>query len=71
LIWAWLIKFVEVDERGIITIPALEAVLSEKTVLVTFAYANSEVGTVQPVLRLVRRIRKFEEVNGKGNKSTS
>jgi cysteine desulfurase len=59
------IKFVEVDERGIITIPALEAVLSEKTVLVTFAYANSEVGTVQPVLRLVRRIRKHEEAMGK------
>ncbi len=59
------IKFVEVDERGIITIPALEAVLSEKTVLVTFAYANSEVGTVQPVLRLVRRIRKYEETMGK------
>ncbi|KXK00347.1 MAG: Cysteine desulfurase [Parcubacteria bacterium OLB19] len=58
------VKFVEVDEEGIITIPALEAVLSEKTVLVTFAYANSEVGTVQPVLRLVRRIRKFEEVKG-------
>lgn len=59
------IKFVEIDERGIITIPALEAVLSEKTVLVTFAYANSEVGTVQPVLRLVRRIRKYEETMGK------
>lgn len=59
------VKFIEIDERGIITIPALEAVLSEKTVLVTFAYANSEVGTVQPVLRLVRRIRKFEEVKGK------
>ena len=59
------VKYVEVDERGIITIPALEAVLSEKTVLVTFAYANSEVGTVQSVLRLVRRIRKYEETTGK------
>ncbi len=59
------VKFIEIDERGIITIPALEAVLSEKTALVTFAYANSEVGTVQPVLRLVRRIRKYEETTGK------
>ncbi|MBP9836866.1 MAG: cysteine desulfurase [Candidatus Pacebacteria bacterium] len=59
------VKFVEVDERGIITIPALEAVLSPKTVMVTFAYANSEVGTVQPVLRLVRRVRKYEETTGR------
>jgi len=55
------VKLVEVDSEGIIKIPALRAVLSEKTVLVSFAYANSEVGTVQPVLRLVREIRKFEK----------
>ena len=60
------VKFVEVDERGVITVPALETVLSPKTVLVTFAYANSEVGTVQTVLRLVRHIRKYEAaVSGK------
>jgi len=55
------VKYVEIDREGIIGVPALRAVLSEKTVLVSFAYANSEVGTVQPVLRLVREIRKFEK----------
>ena len=55
------IKYVEVDERGIITVSALEKVLTSKTVLVTFAYANSEIGTVQPVLRLSRVIRKYEK----------
>ena len=56
------VKLVAVDEGGIINLPSLEAVLSPRTVLVTFAYANSEVGTVQPVLRLVRQIRKYEAV---------
>ena len=59
------IEYVEVDYQGLITVPAIEKVLTTKTVLVTFAYANSEVGTVQPVLRLVRSIRKFEKEIGR------
>ncbi len=55
------VKFVEVDNEGKISVGALEAALSEKTVLVTFAYANSEVGTVQSVGRLVRVVRSFEK----------
>lgn len=58
------VRVVDVDEEGKITIPALEAALSPKTVLVTFAYANSEIGVVQPVSRLVRVIRQYERTNG-------
>ena len=58
------IRTVAVNEEGLITIPALEAVLSPKTVLVTFAYANSEVGAVQPVSRLTRVIRKYQKEQG-------
>lgn len=58
--WGVVVKYVEVDTRGLIKIPSLQAALSEKTVLVTFAYANSEVGAVQPVLKLVRQVRRWE-----------
>lgn len=58
------IRTVAVDEEGLITISALEAVLSPKTVLVTFAYANSEVGVVQPVSRITRTIRKYQKEQG-------
>lgn len=58
------IRFVAVDSEGKITVPALEAVLTSKTVLVTFAYANSEVGVIQPVSRLARTIRQSEKKNG-------
>ena len=57
------VRFVEVDEEGKITVAALEKVLSPKTVLVTFAYANSEVGVVQSVSRLVRTVRQFEKTH--------
>ncbi len=58
------IRFAAVDSEGKITVPALEAVLSAKTVLVTFAYANSEVGVVQSVSRLARTIRQSQKKNG-------
>ena len=58
------IRTVKVTEAGIITVAALESVLSPKTVLVTFAYANSEVGVVQPVTKLTRAIRKYQKEQG-------
>jgi cysteine desulfurase len=62
------VRFVEVDDEGKITVAALEKVLSSKTVLVTFAYANSEVGVVQNVSRLVRTVRQFEKTYTHGRK---
>jgi cysteine desulfurase len=53
------IKFVAVDSVGLINHSALQEILSTKTALVTFAYANSEIGTIQPVSRLVRVVRNF------------
>lgn len=53
------VNFIEVDSEGKITLPALNAALTPKTVLVTFAYANSEIGVIQPVHRLVRELRRF------------
>lgn len=58
-----IVKLLEVNAEGKIQVPALEKLLSTKTVLVTFAYANSEVGVVQSVARLARVIRKFEKEN--------
>jgi cysteine desulfurase len=57
------VKFVEVDKEGKISVLALESVLSLKTVLTTFAYANSEIGAVQSVSRLMRVVRRFEKEN--------
>lgn len=57
------LKFLEVNEGGKIKVDSLEKILTPKTTLVTFAYANSEVGVVQSVSRLARVIRKFEKEN--------
>ncbi len=55
------VRTVPVDIHGLIIPEALEAVLSPKTVLVTFAYANSEVGAVQMVSKLTRVIKKYQK----------
>ncbi len=58
------VKFVEVDEAGLILKTSLLSTLSKDTVLVALAYANSEIGTIQPVLRLVKQIKEHAKSAG-------
>jgi Cysteine sulfinate desulfinase/cysteine desulfurase and related enzymes len=46
------VTFVEVDETGLVTPDALAAALRTDTALVSIAYANNEIGTVQPIAEL-------------------
>lgn len=55
------IKYIEVNEHGVVTVPALEAKLTDKTVLISFAYINSEIGTIQPLHKIKKTIRAAEE----------
>lgn len=61
--WGVVVKVVVVDGEGKISPSALRAQLSSKTVLCTFAYANSEVGVVQKVHALARELRTFERTH--------
>ncbi len=58
------VKYVAVDEYGRIDTNDLQALLNERTRLVTFAYGNSEIGTVQPVKRITRHVKKFNTEHG-------
>lgn len=55
---------VPVDADGCIDHASFEALLSKKTVLVTCAYANSEIGVVQDVKRITRAVRKCRIEHG-------
>jgi cysteine desulfurase len=52
---------IPVDDEGIIDEAAFTQALNPKTVLVTFAYANSEIGVVQDVKRLTRAVRLYRK----------
>jgi cysteine desulfurase len=64
---AWLgthggiIKIAPVDRTGAIDVKAFEKLLSPKTILVSVAMVNHEVGTLQPLREMVRVVRKFEK----------
>lgn len=59
--WGVQTRYLEVDEEGLILPQSLEALVSPKTVLVTFAYVNSEIGTIQHVGKLARMVRVLEK----------
>lgn len=56
-----IVKYVDVNEEGFVEVTSLKTSLSLKTVLVSFAYANSEIGVVQQVGKLARVVRSFEK----------
>ncbi len=57
------IRYVDVDNEGSIEVKHLELLLSPRTALVTFAYLNSEIGVVQEVKRITRRIRAYNALH--------
>lgn len=56
--------FAPVDERGVVKLEALQTVLTEKTILFSVAYANSEIGTVQKVRAIKKTFEAAEKKFG-------
>ena len=54
------VTYASVNEDGLVDLTSFRKALSKKTVLVTFAYANSEIGVIQPVQKITRAVRVYE-----------
>jgi len=57
------VRYVKVDETGKIAIAHLKELLSPQTVLVAVAYANSEIGTIQPLHAIKKALAESEQKN--------
>lgn len=55
--WGVVVKQIPVDSEGLIKMHEFERLLSEKTVLVSIAYAGSELGVVQDVKKMTHIVR--------------
>jgi cysteine desulfurase len=55
------VKYVPVDENGLVRLTVLQEMLSAKTVLFSVAYANSEVGVVQKVHAIKKALDAAEQ----------
>ena len=53
---------VGVDRYGRVDPDELDAAITDRTTLVSVMYANNEVGTIQPVARIVERVRRHKGV---------
>ncbi len=58
--------FVKIDSAGLVDLSDLEAKLSSKTLLVSVMYANNEIGTIEPIIKISKIIKKFRKDNGTG-----
>jgi cysteine desulfurase len=60
------VTYVKPNEEGIIMASEIEKFLNDKTILVSVMYANNEIGTIQPIKEIARRI-KLWKINKKRN----
>jgi cysteine desulfurase len=58
------VSFVQPNEGGIISADTIQNLLRPETVFVSVGWANSEIGTVQPIAAISRTISDFEESVG-------
>ncbi len=49
---------VPVDSQGIVDLEALEGLISKETVVTSIMYANSEIGTIEPIKEIARMVHE-------------
>lgn len=57
------VVFLDVDERGIVDVNALERMLSEDTQLVSIMAVNNEIGSIQPIEKIGQLIHEYNQRN--------
>ena len=55
----WKITYLKVDASGLVDLKDLERKINSKVVLISIIYANHEIGTVQPVIKISKIIKDF------------
>lgn len=55
---------ISVGEHGVLDVNDLKEKLSDKTVLITTAYVNSEIGSIAPVRQVVRAVAAYNKEQG-------
>jgi cysteine desulfurase len=59
-----IVKYVSVDFEGFVSLPELQSLVSDKTVLFSVAYANSEIGVVQKTHAIKKTLTAAEKKFG-------
>lgn len=57
------IKYAKIDKAGLVDLNHLAGLLNKTTRLVTVSYANSEIGTIQPIAKIGQLVRAYNAAN--------
>lgn len=57
------VSYIEVDENGIIDAEKVEKEIKENTVLVSIMYVNNEIGTIQDIKSIGKKIKDWKKKN--------
>lgn len=57
------IKFLKINNLGLIDPSNLKELLNSRTILVSAMYANNEIGTVEPIKKIAKIIKEFRKKN--------
>ncbi|MDP3726051.1 MAG: cysteine desulfurase family protein [bacterium] len=57
------VSYIPVDAEGLVKPQELKKALRKETVLVSVMYANSEIGTIQPISEIAKMIRNFRKTH--------
>lgn len=55
------VTYLPVDKRGVVKFSEFEKAIKDNTALVSIMYANSELGTIQPIREIAKKVRKINE----------
>ncbi len=60
------VSYLKVDENGLVNPKNLREMIKPETVIVSIGYANSEIGTIQPIKEIIKEIRHARKELGRG-----
>ncbi len=62
------VSYVPVEENGIINVDKLFSYIKDNTILISIMHGNNEIGTIQPIEEIGRRLQSLNEQRKKENK---
>ncbi|MFA6918600.1 MAG: IscS subfamily cysteine desulfurase [Patescibacteria group bacterium] len=65
------VTYLKPNEKGLIEIEKLRAVIKDNTVLVSIMYVNNEIGTIQPIVEIGKLIKELNEKRASSAKASA
>ena len=59
------VTYIPVDDKGFVSAKDVLDAITDKTILISVMLANNEIGTIQPIKEIAKKIREYSDKSGK------